>query len=174
MSHMSREEIVAQLTRNRNFAGVSAADFDALLDIAELRSLAEGEAAFQLGDSLEGGYILVRGRIQQTEEPWPGRTLKRQSFAPGSLFGLGGFIKAWPSHRDAVALEDSVVLFVDRGAFGRLADNGSVAAFHVIDALLDLYVQDVQAVNQQLDEIFNRPNETLGWLRHHAARTHTE
>jgi len=174
MTHMSREELTAQLTRHRNFAGLSPADFDALLDIAELRPLRDGETIFKLQEVLEGGYILVAGRIEQTELPWPGRTLRRQFFAPGSLFGLGGFIRGWPSHRDAVALEDSFVLFVDRGAFGRLIEAGSTAAFRVVDALLDLYVQDVQSVNQHLDEIYNRPAETLALLRHHAARSQSE
>ena len=165
MSNISRDELIAHLTRHRNFAGLESDDLQVLLDIAKLERAEAGATIFSKGDPLEGGYVLVAGHIEQAENPYPHRTLHRQSFASGSLFGIGGFIQGWQSRLTCVAIEETTYLFIDRGAFLRQIDAGNGAAFRLVDALLDLYVKEVQAVNQHLDDIYNRPNETLEILR---------
>lgn len=163
----SRAVLAANLRRLRLFAGLSDEDLNILLDIAEVRSWPQGDTLFHTGDTLDGGWLLLQGRVEIAERPWPDRRLHRQAFSPGDLFGLGGFVKAWPSRRSATALEPTTALYLERRAFLRLIDLGSLAAFRIFDALLDLYVQDVQGVNQLLDEVYNRPWETLDLLRKH-------
>lgn len=164
----SRATLTAALLRMRLFAGLSEEDLNILLDIAEVRTTPPQEHLFDAGQPLDGGWLLLQGRVEIAEQPWPKRRLHRQVFSPGDLFGLPGFIKGWESRRTAVALEPTSALYLERRAFLRLIDSGSLAAFRIFDALLDLYVQDVQSVNQLLDDIYSRPWETLDLLRKHA------
>lgn len=95
-------------------------DLDRIADIAAVKSLSKGEYLFHEGDISRGFYIVQRGAINVHRVNAMGRVQvihifrAGESFAEGSLATLSGY----PA--EAVAVEPTQVLLVQKGAFVEL------------------------------------------------------
>ena len=158
---MDRERLIATLAGHRSFCGLDQNSWDAFLSAAELVSFSAGEVIFDKSEDSNFGYVLVSGRLEIIDEPYPSRRLCTQIFSAGSLFCSGGFIKPWPGRRRCMAFEDTQALKISSEDFTQVVESGNAVALCIIDRLLDVFVQDVEAANQRLDEIYGRPDRTL-------------
>lgn len=158
---LPRDQVIAVLAGHRTFAGVDTDAWNAFVDAGELVNFNPGETVYAKGDAHAGGYVLISGRLEITDEPYPGRRLNTQLFSAGSLFADGGFIKRWEHRRTCTAVESTYALRIAPDAFHSLIEARNVVAIRIIDRLLDDFVRDVREANLRLDEVYARPDRTL-------------
>ena len=161
---MDRAQMIRILSGHRSFAGVEEEAWAQFIDAAEVVSISPGEVVYEKGETCDAGYILIGGRLELIDEPYPDRTLSTQVFSAGSLFSEGGFVEQWPHRRRCTAMETSQALKISQDNFQRVVEAGNAVALCVIDRLLDAFVLEVEAANQRLDEVYARPDRTLARL----------
>ena len=161
----NQHEIVRLLTTHRTFTGLSFDDFSPFLRLAKSASFLKGQALTQAKDSLSESYILVAGCVELTETPRLGHKISRQLFSGGTIIAGDALIKTWPQTCSSRAVETTTTLVLTREAFKVLLNSGNNVAFRILDHLLDGFVQDVRSANQQIDDIYSHPDETLTYLR---------
>ncbi len=162
---LPQDQIIAVLAGHRTFAGIDPKAWGTFIDAGAVVALSPDEVVYDKGQTHSAGYVLVSGRLEIVDEPYPGRRLCTQLFSAGSLFAEGGFIKHWEHRRRCTAIESSVALAVESHAFNDLVESGNVVALRIIDRLLDEFVLDVREANQRLDEVYARPDRTLRRLQ---------
>jgi len=161
---MDQSQMIKVLSGHRTFAGVEADSWSQFIEAAQFVSFNPGEVVYEKSQPCDAGYILIGGRLELIDEPYPGRRLSTQIFSAGNLFSEGGFIKQWPHRRRCTALETTDVLKISCDSFKEVVESGNAVALCVIDRLLDAFVLEVEAANQRLDEIYARPDRTLARL----------
>jgi CRP-like cAMP-binding protein len=162
---VDRDALILTLSGHRSFSGLGPEAWQSFLDVAEVVSFSPEEVVYESADEAGHGYLLVQGRLELVEEPYPGRRLCTQIFSAGTLFSEGGFVNPWPARRCCTALESSEALRIPSENFLRIVDEGNPVALCIIDRLLDAFVLEVETANQRLDEIYGRPDRTLRRLR---------
>ncbi len=165
MAGVTQAEMVSVLCGARGLEGLDAERFGPLIEAGELMSFEAGEVLYDRGEVADRGFILISGRVELVEAPYPGRRLASQLFTAGGLFSENGFIKGWPHKHSCRAIEATEALAVSTQAFRALLDAGDVVTMRIVDELLNLFVHDLRGTNQRLDEIFSRPDRTLTQLR---------
>ena len=162
---LPQDQIIAVLAGHRTFSGLAPEAWDTFLDAGNIVSLAAGELVYDKGQPHTGGFVLISGRLEIVDEPYPGRRLCTQLFSAGSLFAKSGFIKRWNHRRKCTAVESSIALAMAPESFNDLVESGNVVALRIIDKLLDEFVLDVREANLRLDEVYARPDRTLRRLQ---------
>ena len=158
---MDHDRLIAILSGHRSFAGIDAQTWQHFLEAAAVVSFNPGEVIYDRKAETSAGYLLVQGRLEIIDEPYPERRLCTQIFSAGSLFCEGGFIKEWPARRRCTAIESSTAIKMSSENFTQIVENANTVALRIIDRLLDNFVQEVELANQRLDEIYGRPDRTL-------------
>lgn len=158
---LPQDQIIAVLAGHRTFAGIDPDAWNAFISASKIVSMNPGETVYDKGNPHEAGYVLVSGRLEIEDEPYPGRRLCTQLFSAGSLFAEGGFIKHWEHRRRCTAVESSIALAVAPETFLALVDGGNLVALRIVDRLLDDFVLEVRQANLRLDEVYARPDRTL-------------
>ncbi len=165
MIRPSLEETAALLASTRLFAGIAPESFTGILEAGQVVNLAPGRVIYNRGDEAQCGFVLLSGRVELVETPYPGRRLSSQLFAAGSLFAEKGFVGPWVHKRQCTAVEASSALAITPEALTGRLEQSDAAAMRLIDSLLDVFVRNLRGANQRLDEIFSRPDRTLNQLR---------
>lgn len=160
----STQQAAVTLASTRNFAGLGVESFTALLEVCPIKRFAAGAPLFERGDEAGCGYILISGRVELVDTPYPGRRLSSQLFSAGELFGDSGFVYPWTFKRQCTALEDTDVVMLSPAALAERLEQRDPVAMRLIDTLLDEFVHNLRDANKRLDEIFSRPDRTLRLL----------
>lgn len=112
----SREKAEA-LKRSLIFSGLEEAELAELARLAILRRLEPGEFAFWEGDSPEGFYTVVEGRIKIVKHSTLGREFIIAFFGPGEMFGEVAVFEGKPYPASAQAVGQALVLGIARREF---------------------------------------------------------
>ncbi|ATJ88233.1 MULTISPECIES: Crp/Fnr family transcriptional regulator [Ralstonia solanacearum species complex] len=132
-------------------------DFDAE-DIAMLARgcrqmrIARNAFVFRLGDPADGLYLVAAGAIKLALPASRGQGKVIEFFGPGQSFGEPFMFLARPYAADAQALEDSLLLWIDRQAIQAAIDLHPSLARQMLIGLssrLHTLMRDIESVNLQ-------------------------
>lgn len=101
------------------FEGIPAEPLKLIAFSADSREVADGQFLFTAGDTAEGGYVVVEGRIDLVDEgKTPPKVLER--LGPGALIGELALIVETTRPATAIAVGPARVLVVRRSLFRRM------------------------------------------------------
>lgn len=138
----------AVLAENSLLGHLDPADRARLAEYAQIVRYGADEVIFQRGDSGSGMMAVVTGRVKICAHSEDGKELILNLIKPGEVFGEISLIDGEPRTADAVALETSQLLVLDRRDFLRhLEQNPRMA-----QRLLAILCQRLRRTSAALEE----------------------
>lgn len=110
----------AALSRSAMFKVLEPAEIDAVLAQAAVRRIARNEVILRRGDPSTGANIVVSGRVRIGTISEDGREVTLGVLGPGDVIGEMSVLDGEDASADVTALEDCVLLFIERARFLRL------------------------------------------------------
>jgi CRP-like cAMP-binding protein len=102
------------------FAGLDAAELDAILSEARSARYAKNTAVFEQGGDVHSFFLLLHGHVRATKTTPAGQQIVVRYVAPGEIFGVAPAIGLTTYPATATAVDDSVVLVWPSAAWPRL------------------------------------------------------
>jgi MFS family permease len=100
------------------FAGVSPARLEAAIQHINPRPMTAGEVVIREGDVADRFYVIERGRVRVTQGAgWLGGEQMLRDMGPDEVFGEIGLLRSSPRTATVTALEDGLLLALDRDNF---------------------------------------------------------
>lgn len=130
-------------------AAIPAADLQALVKLARVRSWQAEQVLFQRGDAGDGIYAMVSGRARIVLEAANGSEVIVRLLATGDVFGEFSALDGEPRSATAIASTDVRGLHISSRDFDRWLDTHPAVA----RPMLALLAQRVRTTNDQLAEI---------------------
>ena len=148
------------------FASLSSENLAAVADVCSLKSLEKGEMLFREGDRAEGFYVLQTGAISVFKITPDGHEQIICVFRPPESFAevTLATVEAYPAN--AIALENSQVILVQRAGFRDLICRKPELSLHML-ASMSLHLKHLV---QTLQDYKGRQIEgrLADWLMRHA------
>jgi selenocysteine lyase/cysteine desulfurase len=116
------------------FEPLAADELREVLSALRSWSLDAGEVLFAEGERARAAYVVLRGTVEVSRER-PDRHVRLATLGPGRLLGELSLLDGGPRTATCGALEPTVVLELSAGTLGRLIDDGSSAAFGLLEAI---------------------------------------
>jgi CRP/FNR family transcriptional regulator, cyclic AMP receptor protein len=124
---LDQESRRAVLGHSPLFAGLEASTIDAVLAQAVVRRAVRGDVLLLRGQPSAGVFIIVTGRVRLGVVTEEGRELTLAILGPGHVMGEMSVLDGQDISADAAAIEDCVLLFLERSRFLRiLRGNGDL------------------------------------------------
>jgi CRP-like cAMP-binding protein len=102
------------------FKVLEPAEIDSVLAQAAVRRVARNEMILRRGDPSSGANIIVSGRVRIGTMSEDGREVTLGVLGPGDVLGEMSVLDGEDVSADVTALEDCVLLFIERARFLRL------------------------------------------------------
>lgn len=110
----------AALSRSALFQVLQPAEIDSVLALAAVKRAARNDIILRRGDPSSGASIIVAGRVRIGTMAEDGREVALGVLGPGDVIGEMSVLDGEEVSADVTALEDCVLLFIDRARFLRL------------------------------------------------------
>ena len=114
MTRTARRDVLAATPL---FHQLNRAELDALVDIAAERQVPRDSAVVRRGDADGSLLVLVHGRLRAGSMSVDGREVTIGLVEPGGVVGEIALLDGRPRSMDVVAMQDSLLLVVERAAF---------------------------------------------------------
>ena len=126
---MKKEDFLMQVPL---FQALRPEDMQTLCESTRIREIKKGEVLFRKGSEGTALYIVKKGRIKIVLPSKVGDEVILAIFSEGDFFGEMSLLDEMPRSADAVALEFSELIVLDRADFIRFLKNNE----HAIQAIL--------------------------------------
>jgi CRP/FNR family transcriptional regulator, dissimilatory nitrate respiration regulator len=120
ISAFKHAAIANTLRGSQLFAGLPAADLEAIAEITIVKSLEKGEYLFREGDPSSGFYVVQKGAVNVHRVNAAGKEQVIHVFRPGETFAEASLATDLGYPADSRALESSQVLLVRKSEFLQL------------------------------------------------------
>jgi CRP-like cAMP-binding protein len=110
----------AILTRSQLFQALQPEEIDAVLARATVRRVGKGETILMRGDPGTGMLVILGGRVRVSVVSEDGKEVTLGVLGTGEVLGEMSLLDGEECSADASAIEDCVLLFIDRVQFFRL------------------------------------------------------
>jgi len=110
----------AALSRSTLFQVLQPPEIDAVLAQTTVKRVARSELILRRGDGSSGAHIIVAGRVRVGTISEDGREVMLGVLGPGDVIGEMSVLDGEDVSADVTALEDCVLLFLERARFLRL------------------------------------------------------
>ncbi|HME26860.1 MAG TPA: Crp/Fnr family transcriptional regulator [Acetobacteraceae bacterium] len=117
MARLERSAKRAALLASPLFAAMQPEELDEILKFASDRRVRRGQTIFQRGDNGSSLMAVLRGRVRISSVSGDGKELTLNVINTGEIFGEIALLDGQPRSADAVAIEDTVLLVVERRYF---------------------------------------------------------
>jgi CRP/FNR family transcriptional regulator, cyclic AMP receptor protein len=125
----------AALSRSQLFQALQPDELEAVLAQAIVRRIARNAAILRRGDASTGALIIVTGRVRIGTMSEDGREVTLGVLGPGDVLGEMSILDGEEVSADAIALEDCVLLAIERGRFLRLLRSSSDLCLRLMSVL---------------------------------------
>jgi CRP/FNR family transcriptional regulator, dissimilatory nitrate respiration regulator len=163
---LRRTALIGTLRQSRMFSDLSSENLEAVAAVCSLKSLEKGQMLFREGDKAEGFYVLQTGAISVFKITPDGREQIICVFRPPDSFAevTLATLEAYPAN--AVALENSKIVLVQRAGFRDLIRRNPELSLHML-ASMSLHLKHLV---QTLQDYKGRQIEgrLADWLLRHA------
>lgn len=126
----TQQDAQAILLKDAWFASLPAAMQEGLLDISSIRMLNKGQRLFSRGDTLDGVYAVVQGRLAALDVSEHGDEAIQLHLDPVFWFGEMGLFDGLPRGHHIVAEEASALLWLDARRLREFLDASPTFWFH--------------------------------------------
>ena len=116
---MDTDRLVQFMRKLPLFSAYADDDVNALADAAQIQSLKAGQLVFSQGDAAETFYLVHAGRVRILLKNEDGQEVNLGVMTRGDHFGETGLITGAPRNATARAVEDSVLVAIDKPSFDR-------------------------------------------------------
>jgi len=154
--------IISTLRGCRLFAGLGAADLNAVADITLVKSLDKGDCLFREGAPSQGFYLVQKGAINVHRVSPAGKEQIIHVFRAGESFAEAALATSSGYPADAHALESSQVLLVEKTGFLALLKRQPELALRMLGSM-SLHLRALVA---QIEDLTLKDVETrlANWL----------
>jgi CRP/FNR family transcriptional regulator, nitrogen oxide reductase regulator len=144
--------LVAQLPL---FAGLGAAELDAVLSEARSARYAKNAAVFRQGEDAHSFFVLLHGHVRASKTTPAGHQIVVRYVAPGETFGVATAIGLAQYPATATAVDDSVVLAWPSAAWPRLVARHPALAANTLQTvgsrLQETHARVIEMSTQQVE-----------------------
>jgi CRP/FNR family cyclic AMP-dependent transcriptional regulator len=145
------------------------ADFARLLAAARRRTFPARAFVLRAGETPDGLYVVVSGRVRLVHQDQDGRALIAEIYGPGELFGEMGLMDGSASPANVVASEECELVFIPRENALECMTSSPVAALSLLrTSLTRLYKAHRQMANLALTPVYGRVAQVLVTNGHEA------
>jgi CRP/FNR family transcriptional regulator, cyclic AMP receptor protein len=117
VARLERDARRAALTASPLFQAMQQAELDEILNFASERRVRRGQTIFQRGDDGSALMAVLRGRVRISTVSGDGKEVTLNVISPGEIFGEIALLDGQPRSADASAIEDTLLLVVERRHF---------------------------------------------------------
>ena len=117
MARLERNAKRAALVGSPLFAAMRPEELDEILRFSSERRVRRGQTIFQRGDNGSSLMAVLRGRIRISSVSGDGKEVTLNVINPGEIFGEIALLDGEPRSADATAIEDTLLLVVERRHF---------------------------------------------------------
>ena len=117
MARLDRDAKRAALMVSPLFEAMQPAELDGILNFASERRVRRGQMIFQRGDSGSALMAVLHGRVRISSVSGDGKEVTLNVISPGEIFGEIALLDGQPRSADATAIEDTLLLVVERRHF---------------------------------------------------------
>ena len=114
MARLERDAKRAALLGSPLFAAMRPEELDEILKFASERRVRRGQTIFQRGDNGSSMMAVLRGRVRISSVSGDGKEVTLNVINPGEIFGEFALLDGEPRSADATAIEDTLLLVVER------------------------------------------------------------
>jgi len=114
VARLERSAKRAALLASPLFAAMQPEELDEILKFAADRRVRRGQTIFQRGDEGSSLMAVLRGRVRISSVSGDGKELTLNVINTGEIFGEIALLDGQPRSADAIAIEDTVLLVVER------------------------------------------------------------
>lgn len=150
MPTYSTEDRRRLLSKHFLFQDLSPKDIGLVAAIGSERRFSPGQVVFQKGDPGESMMAVLRGRVQVGAYSADGREMILAILNPGDVFGEMALLDGRARSADVSAMEESIVLAIERRDFRDLLERNPKLALH----LLELLSKRIRDANEALSGVF--------------------
>jgi len=118
------------------FSGLADSQVDALLPHVQHRTYPSRARILQAGESTDGLYLLLSGRVAVLHEDAHGRQFIARITGPGEFFGELGLLEREPCAASVQSQEPCEILFISRGRVLELLEQSAGAAIGMLRAVV--------------------------------------
>ncbi len=101
----------------------------------EVRTFAARQRIYKMGDNTGRAYIMVSGRVRVTTVDQDNQEVVIDEPSPGEFFGFASMLEQTPHQTDAIALEETVCVEVDRHDISVLLQRKPLAGMDMLTVL---------------------------------------
>jgi CRP/FNR family transcriptional regulator, cyclic AMP receptor protein len=117
VARLDRDAKRAALMVSPLFEAMQPAELDGILNFASERRVRRGQMIFQRGDSGSALMAVLHGRVRISSVSGDGKEVTLNVISPGEIFGEIALLDGQPRSADATAIEDTLLLVVERRHF---------------------------------------------------------
>ena len=123
------------LGKSQLFQVLQPGELDAVLAQAMMRRVSRNSAILRRGDQSSGTIVIVTGRVRVSVMSEDGREVTVGVLGPGEILGEMSVLDSEDISADATALEDCVLLVIERSRFLRLLRSNSDLCLRMMSVL---------------------------------------
>jgi CRP/FNR family transcriptional regulator, cyclic AMP receptor protein len=117
VARLDRDAKRAALMVSPLFEAMQPAELDGILNFTSERRVRRGQMIFQRGDSGSALMAVLHGRVRISSVSGDGKEVTLNVISPGEIFGEIALLDGQPRSADATAIEDTLLLVVERRHF---------------------------------------------------------
>ena len=137
---ISRERMITFLLETPFFEKLEPTELMEIIHIVEVEEYQAGDTIFNEGDEGDAWYVVYRGMVDVLKKGITGET-KIAEIGPKGCFGEMSILNGLPRSATIRADEDSTVLRVKRGVFGKLIEEEHLVAYKLLHEMAILLAE---------------------------------
>jgi CRP-like cAMP-binding protein len=134
VQHLSPKAV---LRHNYLFRGLSEATLEGLAALAARRTYYKGSVIFSQGDAGDALFGVASGRVRISASASGGREVFLNIMEPGDTFGEIAVMDGLPRTANAIALDTSTLIVIQRGDFLPFLEREPQLAIHLLKLLCE-------------------------------------
>jgi len=158
VSAAAQRNLLPQL---KAFQGFTAAELDSITNVLKPERLAPGGVLFREGDKATSCYVVVDGRVRVSLERGSKPT-QLAVLGRGELIGQMALLDGQRRSATCTAIEQALVLRLDRDEFEMLFRSGSSFALKFVDSVTRMLVAQLRFATRQLAAMNSLPPPKKG------------
>ena len=126
-----------------------------IIHIVEVAEYPAGDVVFKEGDTGDAWFIVYRGAVDVLKEGAAGEK-KIAEIGPKGCFGEMSILNDLPRSATIRAAEDTMVLRVKRGVFGKLVEEEHLVAYKLLHEMAILLAERQHTSTSKLSELLDK------------------